>query len=112
MKGLTVSALALEEIRKLQAKREKPARGLRIGVRGGGCSGFGYLFEWSDEEPQPTDQVFTFDEGKIRIYCDPKSMVYLDGTELDFAQTLMHRGFKFVNPNVKETCGCGESVRF
>lgn len=111
-RGLTVSPAALEEIRKLQAKREKPARGLRIGIRGGGCTGFGYLFEWSDDEPRPTDRVFEFDDGKVRVYCDPKSMVYLDGTVLDYVKSLMGHGFKFVNPNVKGSCGCGQSVQF
>ncbi|HZU81396.1 MAG TPA: iron-sulfur cluster assembly accessory protein [Polyangiaceae bacterium] len=133
MKGLTVSPKAIEEIHKLQAKRvadgKAPAKGLRVGIRGGGCTGFGYLFEWSDDEPRPTDKVFEFaadgkpippddpayggvGDGKVKVYCDPKSLIYLDGTMLDFVTTMMGYGFKFVNPNVKGTCGCGESVQF
>ena len=124
MKGLQVSAKAVEAIHKLQAKREKPAIGLRVGVRGGGCTGFGYLFEWSDDEPRATDKVFDFGadakpvtaetplEGRVKLFCDPKSLIYLDGTTLDYITSLMGHGFKFVNPNVKGECGCGESVQF
>ena len=112
MKGLTVSDTAVREIKKLQAKRAKAAKALRIGVRGGGCTGFGYLFEWSDDEPRATDKVFDFDEGRVRLYCDPKSLIYLDGTTLDYVTSMMGHGFKFVNPNVKGECGCGESVQF
>jgi iron-sulfur cluster assembly protein len=115
MKGLSVSPTALAEIHKLKDKRDqegKPTFGLRVGIRGGGCTGFGYLFEWCDKEPRPTDRVFEFDEGRIRVVCDPKSLIYLDGTTLDFVTSVMGHGFKFVNPNVKGTCGCGESVQF
>ena len=78
MPDLHVSPKAVEEIHKLLAKRGKPTKGLRIGVRGGGCTGFGYLFEWCDEEPRATDRVFEFDEGKVKVFCDPKSLVYLE----------------------------------
>src|SRR5438477_105774 len=78
------SPTALVEIEKLQAKREadgKPrALGLRVGIRGGGCTGFGYLFEWCDTAPRATDRVFEFDGGKVKLFCDPKSLLYLDGT--------------------------------
>ena len=114
--ALQCSAAAQQQIERLQKKREadgKPrALGLRIGIRGGGCNGFGYVFEWADKEPRATDQVFIFDEGKVRIFCDPKSLIYLDGTTLDYVTGLMGHGFKFVNPNTKGTCGCGESVQF
>lgn len=112
MQGLQVTEKAVQEIYKMLSKRGKPAKGLRIGIRGGGCTGFGYLFEWADDEPRPTDKVFEFDEGRVRIFCDPKSLVYLDGTTLDYVTSLMGHGFKFVNPNVKGSCGCGESVQF
>ena len=114
--SLDVSPTAMKEIEKLQTKRTgegKPrAFGLRVGIRGGGCTGFGYLFEWCDETPRPTDKVFEFDEGRVRVVCDPKSLIYLDGTTLDFVTSVMGYGFKFTNPNVKGTCGCGESVQF
>jgi iron-sulfur cluster assembly protein len=85
---------------------------LRVGIRGGGCTGFSYLFEWSDAEPRPEDRVLAFEEGTVRVFVDPKSALYLEGSTLDYQSTLMGRGFKFVNPNVKGTCGCGESVQF
>jgi iron-sulfur cluster assembly protein len=113
--ALHCSDKALAQIEKLQAKREadgKPrALGLRIGIRGGGCNGFGYVFEWADKEPRATDRVFEF-AGGIKIFCDPKSLIYLDETTLDYVTGLMGHGFKFVNPNVKGSCGCGESVQF
>jgi iron-sulfur cluster assembly protein len=109
---ITVSAKAIEEIRKAAAKRAAPPRGLRVGIRGGGCTGFSYLFEWSDQEPRPEDKVIASDDGQVRVFIDPKSYIYLDGSTLDYATTLMARGFKWVNPNVKGTCGCGESVQF
>jgi iron-sulfur cluster assembly protein len=116
MPTVSVSPKAIEEIHKLEDKRlaDGKARpfGLRIGIRGGGCTGFGYLFEWCDGEPRPTDKVFEFDEGRVKLVCDPKSLLYLDGTMLDFVTSIMGHGFKFVNPNVKGTCGCGESVQF
>jgi iron-sulfur cluster assembly protein len=111
--GLSVSPTALDEIRKLRTKREAEGKntfGLRVGIRGGGCTGFGYLFEWCDAQPRPTDKVFEF--GDVNVVCDPKSLIYLDGTTLDFVTSMMGHGFKFVNPNVKGSCGCGESVQF
>jgi len=115
-----VSPTALAEIEKLSAKRLAEGKaaplGLRVGIRGGGCTGFGYLFEWCDDAPRATDRVFEFDSPsggpKVKVFCDPKSLLYLDGTTLDFVTTMMGHGFKFVNPNVKGACGCGESVQF
>jgi iron-sulfur cluster assembly protein len=114
--ALHCSPTAIEQIKKLQAKRvaegKRPALGLRIGIRGGGCNGFGYLFEWCEQEPRATDKVFDFADGDVRIFCDPKSLIYLDNTTLDYVTGLMGHGFKFENPNAKGTCGCGESVQF
>jgi iron-sulfur cluster assembly protein len=110
--AITVSDRAVDEIRRAAAKRATAPTGLRVGIRGGGCTGFSYLFEWSDSEPRPEDKVLAYDEGKVRVFVDPKSYVFLDGSTLDYATTLMARGFKWVNPNVKGTCGCGESVQF
>ncbi len=84
---------------------------LRIGVQGGGCSGFQYLMEepgFGDRDPRPTDKVLEPEEG-LKIYVDPVSHMYLNGTELDYVSTLEQSGFKFINPNVKTTCGCGKS---
>jgi iron-sulfur cluster assembly protein len=109
--AISVSPRAVEEIRKAAAKRPTPPKGLRVGIRGGGCTGFSYLFEWSDAEPRQEDKLLVDEEG-ARVFVDPKSYVFLEGSTLDYATTLMARGFKWVNPNVKGTCGCGESVQF
>ena len=85
---------------------------MRVGIRGGGCTGFSYLFEWSDQEPRAEDKVLAFEDGAVRVFVDPKSFIYLDGSTLEYQTTMMGRGFKFTNPNVKGTCGCGESVQF
>ena len=107
---ISITDKAAIEIRKQAEKRGKPDSALRVGIRGGGCTGFSYLFEWADGAPRAHDKVFEKDG--IKLYVDPKSYVYLDGTELDFVTSMMGYGFKFNNPNVKSTCGCGESVQF
>ncbi|RMH38787.1 MAG: iron-sulfur cluster assembly accessory protein [Deltaproteobacteria bacterium] len=107
---ITITDSAVQEIKRQAAKRGTPNASLRAGIRGGGCTGFSYLFEWDDGEPRETDHVFEKDG--VRLYVDPKSYLYLKGTELDFVRTMMGYGFKFNNPNVKSTCGCGESVQF
>lgn len=80
---------------------------LRVGVKGGGCSGFSYTLGFDDSDPGPVDQVFEYDG--IRVVSDPKSFLYLAGIEIDFEESLMGRGFKFNNPNARNSCGCGES---
>jgi iron-sulfur cluster assembly protein len=80
--------------------------GLRLGVKTTGCSGMAYTLEFVDEA-LPEDQVF--ESHGIKIMIDPKSLVYIDGTELDFEKEGLNEGFKFNNPNVKAECGCGES---
>lgn len=110
--AIAVSERAVAEIKKAAAQRAVPPKGLRVGIRGGGCTGFSYLFEWSDADPRPEDKVLSFEDGHVRVFVDPKSALYLDGSTLEYQSSLMGRGFKFVNPNVKGTCGCGESVQF
>src|SRR5207249_2447829 len=110
MMAIELTDSAVKEIRKQAVKRGKPESGLRVGIRGGGCTGFSYLFEWADDGAKTHDKVFEKDG--VKLYVDPKSYVYLDGTELDFVTTMMGHGFKFNNPNVKSACGCGESVQF
>src|SRR5262249_22985713 len=107
---IEVTESAAREIKRLSEKREKAPKGLRVGIRGGGCTGFSYLFEWSDADPRPEDQIFEKDG--VKVFVDPKSMKFLDGMTLDFVTSMMGHGFKFQNPNVKSTCGCGESVQF
>jgi iron-sulfur cluster assembly protein len=110
--AIAVSEKAVAEIKKAAAKRATTPKGLRVGIRGGGCTGFSYLFEWSDTEPRPEDKVLSYEDGQVRVFVDPKSFIYLDGSTLEYQTTMMARGFKFVNPNVKGSCGCGESVQF
>lgn len=80
---------------------------VRVGVKGGGCSGFSYTLGFDGPEIREDDMIF--DHGSIRIVCDPKSFLYLNGIEIDFEESLMGRGFKFKNPNARGSCGCGES---
>jgi iron-sulfur cluster assembly protein len=88
------------------AKRGTPNAMLRLGVRGGGCSGFSYTIEFADE-PSARDRVFEY--GPLKVVVDPKSLVFLRGTTLDYETKLMSHGFKLVNPNEKSACGCGDS---
>lgn len=83
---------------------------IRIGIRGGGCTGFSYLFEWY-QDPAP-EEYHVFEVDGASVIIDPKSMKYLNGTMLIFTSSLMGSGFELVNPNSKGTCGCGESVKF
>lgn len=106
---IAITQAAAEEIAKQRAKRGTPDARIRIGVRGGGCTGFTYVFEWADQL-RPTDHEFA-DHG-VAIVVDPKSLVYLGGMTLDFVRGMMGHGFKFNNPNAKGSCGCGESVQF
>jgi iron-sulfur cluster assembly protein len=106
---IEITQAAAEEIAKQRAKRDNPESMIRIGVRGGGCTGFTYVFEWT-EQTRPTDKVFS--AHGVSIVVDPKSLVYLGGMQLDFVRGMMGHGFKFNNPNAKGSCGCGESVQF
>jgi len=106
---IEITANAASEIAKQRDKRGNPDAMIRIGVRGGGCTGFTYVFEWA-EQTRPTDKVFS--AHGVSIVVDPKSLVYLGGMQLDFVRGMMGHGFKFNNPNAKGSCGCGESVQF
>lgn len=108
-KEIEVTESAAQEIAKQKAKRGTPDARIRIGVRGGGCTGFTYVFEWADDV-KPTDKIFSGHGESIVV--DPKSLVYLGGMQLDFVKGMMGHGFKFNNPNAKGACGCGESVQF
>ena len=79
---------------------------LRVGVKGGGCSGFSYLLDLTEQERENDE---TFDENGVTVVCDPKSYLYLNGTQIDFKDEVMGRGFVFKNPNATNTCGCGSS---
>jgi iron-sulfur cluster assembly protein len=110
--GVTVSPQAVDAIARQMKKRGTPDASLRLGVRGGGCSGFTYVIEFHDGAPHARDRVLEFsatDGTKVRVVSDPKSLLYLHGTVLEWEQTLMRQGFKFANPNEKSGCGCGSS---
>jgi iron-sulfur cluster assembly protein len=111
--AMTVTPRAVEAIKKQIVKRGSgPATALRLGIRGGGCSGFSYVIEFHDGEPRPKDNVYDYvaeDGTPVRVVVDKKSLVFLNGTTLDWEHTLMQQGFKFVNPNEKTSCGCGHS---
>ncbi|MCS7024697.1 MAG: iron-sulfur cluster assembly accessory protein [Bryobacteraceae bacterium] len=100
-----VTPKAIQKIREA-FQREKVQGGLRLGVHGGGCSGLSYQFKF-DPKPRPTDHVFDF--GDVKIFVDPKSMLFLDGMTLDWKDSLIHSGFVFENPHAKKSCGCGTS---
>lgn len=109
---VSISAAAVEAIARQLKKRGTPDAALRLGIRGGGCSGFSYVIEFHDGPPRARDRVFdnvAADGTTVRVLVDPKSLTYLDGARLEWEQTLMQQGFKFVNPNEKSGCGCGSS---
>ncbi len=106
LKTFGISEGAAARIKVLLAQRNTPDAGLRVAVRGGGCSGLAYHMEWT-EKPKERDKVF--EREGVRVFVDPKSYLYLLGTEIVYESTLMASGFKLNNPNVKSACGCGES---
>ncbi|MGP1272155.1 MAG: iron-sulfur cluster insertion protein ErpA [Phycisphaerales bacterium] len=106
--GVIITETAAREINTIieqqELDREKVC--LRVGVKGGGCSGFSYVLDLT-ETMKETDEVF--EQHGIRVVCDPKSLLYLNGTTVDFKDELMGRGFVFQNPNATSSCGCGSS---
>ncbi|CAM2192692.1 iron-sulfur cluster assembly protein [Paraburkholderia kururiensis] len=105
--AITLTEKAAQHVQKYLSRRGKGI-GLRLGVRTTGCSGLAYKLEYVDEL-SAEDQVF--ESNGVKVIVDPKSLAYIDGTELDFAREGLNEGFKFNNPNVKDECGCGESFR-
>ena len=108
--ALIVTSRAAKVMREQLARRGTPQAAIRLGIRGGGCTGYSYLFEFDDREPRTSDQVVVKDG--VRVHVDPKSMLLLEGTEVDFETGIRGHGFKFTNPNIKDSCGCGESITF
>ena len=102
-----VSVLAAEQVKNQLTKRGTPQSYLRLGIKGGGCSGFSYVLQFEDTAPRDKDLVFDL-EG-VHVIVDKKSILYLNGCTLDWEKTLMSQGFKFINPNEKSSCGCGHS---
>ena len=103
--AVTLTEAAAEHVRTFLAKREQ-AQGLRVGVKATGCSGFMYVVDYADTIG-PHDQVF--ESRGLNVIVDEKSLVYLNGTELDYRREGLNEGFQFNNPRVKGACGCGES---
>ena len=106
--AVSLTETAAREIKTIidQQELDQDKVRLRVGVKGGGCSGFSYLLDLTEQERE-TDE--SFDQHGITVVCDPKSYLYLNGTSIDFKDEIMGRGFVFNNPNATSSCGCGSS---
>ena len=105
--SVTLTEAAARHVTRYLAKRGK-GFGVRLGVKTTGCSGLAYKLEYVDE---PLAEDVVFEENGVRVLVDPKSLAYIDGTELDFVREGLNEGFRFNNPNERDRCGCGESFR-
>ncbi len=103
--SISLTEVAADRVRAFLDSRGKGI-GLRIGIKTTGCSGMAYVLEFVDELEEG-DEVF--ESRGVKVIVDPKSLIYLDGTEVDFGKEGLNEGFKFTNPNAKDECGCGES---
>jgi iron-sulfur cluster assembly accessory protein len=103
---LTLTPQAVAKVREIMATQDPLPAGLRIGVVGGGCSGFQYSMAFENQSGM-MDKVFSFDD--LKVFIDATSLMYLNGCIVDYVETLEAAGFKFENPQVKSTCGCGSS---
>jgi iron-sulfur cluster assembly accessory protein len=101
-----LTSKAIAKVKEIMSQQDPTPAGLRVGVVGGGCSGFSYSMSF-ENEPGMMDKVFDMDG--LKVYVDATSVMYLDGCRVDYLETLEGAGFKFENPNVKSTCGCGSS---
>ena len=104
---ITLTSAAAQEVKRLMEKEQKPNLGLRIGVKGGGCSGLSYVLGLEEAVPKQYDSVF--EQEGIKLLVDAKSHLYLDGITIDYKTNLMGGGFEFQNPNAQKSCGCGHS---
>jgi iron-sulfur cluster assembly accessory protein len=103
-----ITERAIGKVREIMNSQEPAPAGLRIAVVGGGCSGFSYSMAF-ENQPNILDKTYTYDG--LKVFVDQASLLYLDGAEVDFVETLEGSGFKFNNPQVKSTCGCGSSFQ-
>ena len=103
---ITLTANAVSKVKEIMSQQNPVPTGLRVGVVGGGCSGFSYSMQFENSAGM-MDKVFEFD--RLKVYVDATSVMYLNGCIVDYVETLEGAGFKFENPNVKSTCGCGSS---
>lgn len=106
-KSITITDGAVAFARTKLAARGTPDAAVRLGIKGGGCSGYSYVIQFDDDPAKPRD--FVYEVGGVRFYVDKKSFVFLAGSVLDYEKTLMFQGFKFRNPNEAASCGCGHS---
>ena len=106
-KVMTLTDAAAERVREIMANAETPMAGLRVGVKNGGCAGMSYTMEWA-ANVAPLDEVVE-DKG-VTVLIDPKAVLFLLGTQMDFEASKLSSGFVFKNPNQTSACGCGESV--
>ena len=104
--SVTITENAVKEVKRLMEAQNMATGGLRMGVKGGGCSGLSYTLGF-EPEIREQDQVFEIDG--VKVLVDPKSLLYLEGVSLDYVNGLNGAGFKFVNPNASKSCGCGSS---
>ncbi|KGF94665.1 putative iron binding protein from the HesB_IscA_SufA family [Prochlorococcus marinus str. MIT 9201] len=111
-KGILITNDAIEQISNL-LKGQSDKKALRVGVRSGGCSGMSYTMDFIGcNEINPDDKVYEYSlkaDQSFKVVCDPKSLLYIYGMQLDFSKELIGGGFNFVNPNASQTCGCGSS---
>lgn len=110
--SIEITQRAVDAVAAQIQKRNVAGTSLRVGIRGGGCSGFSYVVEFHDGEPRARDVVYNLtatDGSDVRIVVDKKSLLYLNGATFDWEKTLMRQGFRFINPNEKSSCGCGTS---
>ena len=103
---ITISDAAALRVKALLAERGKPSAGIKVGVRSRGCSGLSYTIEYADEVGKYDEVV---EDKGVKVLIDPKAIMFLIGTEMDFKQEKLKSGFTFTNPNEKGRCGCGES---
>ena len=103
---ISLTEAAAVKVQELIIKRPSATGGLRVGVRGGGCSGFTYFLEFAEGANEGDREL---DSHGVNLFVDPKSFLYLMGTQIDFVDSLAGAGFKFENPSARRTCGCGES---
>ena len=103
---ITITDSAIAKFKELQIKKNAVGQFLRLSIKGGGCSGFSYAMDFTDKT-ESTDK--NWEVNGLKVVCDPKSYLYLNSMTLDYVDDIIDSGFKFNNPNVKSTCGCGSS---
>ena len=106
-KVMTLTDSAAERVKAIMANAAKPVIALRLGVKNGGCAGMEYTMEWA-EHKKPLDEVV--EDHDVTLFIDPKAVLFLLGTQMDYKESMLKSGFVFNNPNQTSACGCGESV--